>query len=57
MVPVAWGQRPSGRGGSTRLNTIVSVKRLMGRGLADVKRLGGELPYRFAGGDTGMPYF
>jgi molecular chaperone HscA len=38
------------------LNTIVSVKRLMGRGLADVKRLGGELPYRFAGGDTGMPY-
>ncbi|MGH8492341.1 MAG: Fe-S protein assembly chaperone HscA [Moraxellaceae bacterium] len=37
-------------------NTIVSVKRFMGRGLADVKRLGSELPYRFAGGETGMPY-
>lgn len=42
-------------------NTIVSVKRLMGRGIADVKRLGSELPYRFAGGDfspgnQGMPY-
>lgn len=36
-------------------NTIVSVKRLMGRGIADVKRLGSELPYRFAG-DAGMPY-
>lgn len=41
---------------SDPLNTIVSVKRLMGRGLADVKCLGSELPYRFAGGDTGMPY-
>jgi molecular chaperone HscA len=41
---------------SDPFNTIVSVKRLMGRGLADVKRLGTELPYRFAGGETGMPY-
>jgi len=41
---------------SDPLNTIVSVKRLMGRGLADVKRLAGELPYRFAGGEQGMPY-
>ncbi|MDP2226767.1 MAG: Fe-S protein assembly chaperone HscA, partial [Moraxellaceae bacterium] len=41
---------------SDPLNTIVSVKRLMGRGLADVKMLGSELPYRFAGGDAGMPY-
>ena len=41
---------------SDPLNTIVSVKRLMGRGIADVKRLGSELPYRFAGGDAGMPY-
>ncbi|MDF3030042.1 MAG: chaperone protein HscA [Moraxellaceae bacterium] len=37
-------------------NTIVSVKRLMGRGITDVKSLGGELPYRFAGGEKGMPY-
>lgn len=41
---------------SDPFNTIVSVKRLMGRGLADVKRLGSELPYRFAGGEAGMPY-
>lgn len=41
---------------SDPFNTIVSVKRLMGRGLADVKRLGSELPYRFAGGEQGMPY-
>lgn len=38
------------------LNTIVSVKRLMGRGISDVKTLGSELPYRFAGSDKGMPY-
>ena len=29
-------------------NTIVSVKRLMGRGVADLKSLGDQLPYRFA---------
>ncbi len=29
-------------------NTIVSVKRLMGRGVGDVKTLGETLPYRFA---------
>ncbi|MCC2638115.1 MAG: hscA [Moraxellaceae bacterium] len=38
------------------LNTVVSVKRLMGRGLADVKKLGSVMPYRFAGGEAGMPY-
>jgi molecular chaperone HscA len=37
------------------LNTIASVKRLMGRGLADVKRLGELLPYEFIAGDAGMP--
>ena len=37
------------------LNTVASVKRLMGRGLDDVKRLGGALPYEFAPGDSGMP--
>lgn len=36
-------------------NTIVSVKRLMGRGIADLKTLGGELPYRFGGDTEGMP--
>jgi molecular chaperone HscA len=34
---------------------VSSVKRLLGRGLADVRRLGGSLPYRVAdGSDTGM---
>jgi len=37
------------------LNTIASVKRLMGRGLADVKSLGDLLPYDFAAGESGMP--
>jgi len=37
------------------LNTIASVKRLMGRGLADVARLADHLPYEFAAGDSGMP--
>ncbi|MGE4405453.1 Fe-S protein assembly chaperone HscA [Pseudomonas sp.] len=39
------------------LNTIVSVKRLMGRGLADVKLLGEQLPYRFSSeSESQMPY-
>jgi molecular chaperone HscA len=33
------------------LNTLVSVKRLMGRGLQDVATLGGSLPYHFVSGD------
>lgn len=33
------------------LNTLVSVKRFMGRGLQDVASLGGSLPYKFVGGD------
>lgn len=38
-------------------NTIISVKRLMGRGLNDIKQLGSELPYQFRATDTGMPAF
>ncbi|WP_313220723.1 Fe-S protein assembly chaperone HscA [Stutzerimonas nitrititolerans] len=41
---------------SDPLNTIVSVKRLMGRGLGDVKQLGGQLPYRFSEGESQMPF-
>jgi len=37
------------------LNTIASVKRLMGRGLDDVKSFGGALPYDFVPGEGGMP--
>ena len=38
------------------LNTVLSVKRLMGRGLADVKQLGEQLPYRFVDGESDMPF-
>lgn len=37
------------------LNTIASVKRLMGRGVADIQGLGQHLPYEFAAGVSGMP--
>ena len=38
------------------LSTVLSVKRLMGRGLADVKQLGEQLPYRFVDGESDMPF-
>ncbi|MDH4584748.1 Fe-S protein assembly chaperone HscA [Pseudomonas sp. BN415] len=41
---------------SDPLNTIISVKRFMGRGLEDVKQLGEQLPYRFVGGESHMPF-
>ncbi len=37
------------------LNTIASVKRFMGRGLADVKTFNGALPYVFVPSESGMP--
>ena len=37
------------------MNTIVSVKRLMGRGVEDVATLGDQLPYRFSASEGGMP--
>ncbi len=37
-------------------NTVLSVKRLMGRGLTDVKQLGEQMPYRFVGGESHMPF-
>ncbi len=37
------------------LNTIASVKRLMGRGVEDVKGLGAHLPYEFVPAASGMP--
>ncbi|MDC3261225.1 Fe-S protein assembly chaperone HscA [bacterium] len=40
---------------SDPLNTLTSVKRLMGRGLEDVKTFGGQLPYEFSAVDGGMP--
>jgi len=40
---------------SDPLNTIASVKRLMGRGVDDVKSLGTHLPYEFVPGSSSMP--
>ena len=37
------------------LNTIISVKRMMGRGTDELLSLGQRLPYEFAGSDSGMP--
>ncbi len=37
------------------LNTVASVKRLMGRGLEDIKSLGSRLPYEFREADTAVP--
>ena len=40
---------------SDPLNTLSSVKRLLGRGVADIKTLGDSLPYEFTTDDGGMP--
>lgn len=40
---------------SDPLNTLTSVKRLLGRGIDDVKTFAGNLPYEFANDDGGMP--
>ncbi|MGB5607257.1 MAG: Hsp70 family protein, partial [Gammaproteobacteria bacterium] len=40
---------------SDPLNTIASIKRLMGRGVEDVKHIGTELPYDFIAGSSNMP--
>ncbi|MFW2373485.1 MAG: Fe-S protein assembly chaperone HscA [Gammaproteobacteria bacterium] len=37
------------------LNTIASVKRLMGRGISDLKYLGQQLPYQFIEGESSVP--
>ncbi len=37
------------------LNTISSVKRYMGRGLNDIKELGGRRPYEFVDADSAVP--
>jgi molecular chaperone HscA len=37
------------------LNTIASVKRLMGRGITDVRHIGSSLPHEFVAGSSAMP--
>jgi molecular chaperone HscA len=50
------GEAARAAASSDPLNTVLSVKRLMGRGLADVKQLGEQLPYHFVGGESHMPF-
>jgi molecular chaperone HscA len=40
---------------SDSLNTLSSIKRLLGRGSLDLKTLGDEMPYEFEIDDIGMP--
>ncbi len=37
-------------------NVIVSIKRLMGRGIEDLSALGEQMPYQFAPSQGGMPF-
>ncbi|TRX76362.1 Fe-S protein assembly chaperone HscA [Pseudomonas mangiferae] len=50
------GQAARDAASSDPFNTVISVKRLMGRGLADIKQLGEQLPYRFVEGESHMPF-
>ena len=49
------GQEAKAAAAEDPLNTIASVKRLMGRGVGDVKSLGSGMPYEFVGSESGMP--
>lgn len=42
---------------SDPLNTLISVKRFMGRGVEDIKTLGSQLPYEMVASESGMPNF
>ncbi|MCA0901793.1 Fe-S protein assembly chaperone HscA [Microbulbifer agarilyticus] len=52
-IEVGYGARAAA--GNDPYNTLVSIKRLMGRGLADIKHFGEQLPYHFAEDTGGMP--
>ncbi len=49
------GQEAKAEAARDPLNTIVSVKRFMGRGVNDVKSLGSRLPYEFVDAESRMP--
>ncbi|MGB0468061.1 MAG: Fe-S protein assembly chaperone HscA [Pontibacterium sp.] len=49
------GQKARDQASQDPYNTIVSVKRLMGRGVVDVRSLGSEAPYHFVAGENAMP--
>lgn len=49
------GATAKGEAAVDPLNTIISVKRFMGRGVDDIKTLGSRLPYDFVATESGMP--
>ena len=52
---VVVGSAARAAAGEDPYNTLISIKRLMGRGLADIKSFGEQLPYKFAEDTGGMP--
>ena len=54
--PVEVGVAAKAAAAQDPLNTVLSVKRLMGRGVEDIRQLGEQLPYRFAEGESHMPF-
>ncbi|MGM0676680.1 MAG: Fe-S protein assembly chaperone HscA [Pseudomonadota bacterium] len=53
--PPQVGQEARGYSALDPLNTLSSVKRLMGRGVSDLKTVAGHVPYDFVPGDGGVP--
>lgn len=51
------GRRAYAQSADDPLNTLISVKRFMGRGIEDIKTLGSQLPYDMLASDSGMPNF
>jgi len=49
------GEEAGAAAATDPLNTIVSVKRLMGRAVADLRTLGKRLPYEFVAEDASVP--
>lgn len=54
---VTVGQAAYAQSAEDPLNTLISVKRFMGRGIEDIKTLGSQLPYEMVASDSGMPNF
>ena len=54
---VTVGQTAYAQSSEDPLNTLISVKRFMGRGIEDIKTLGSQLPYEMVASDSGMPNF
>jgi molecular chaperone HscA len=52
---ISVGAQARAQAGADPYNTLLSIKRLMGRGIADIKSFGEQLPYKFTDSDGGMP--